>query len=228
MRVIILHGWAYNTDKWQPLLKLLHAKNISAELPNIPVLTEKTTTIWTIDDYMEWLKNMIGEETVVLIGHSNGGRLSLNFASRYPANVKQLILIDSAGVPRTELKSRIKRGLFWMLAKVGKPLARSTTLRRALYKLARAQDYHEADPLARGTMANLLKSDYTLTISNIVTPTTIIWGAEDKTTPLKDAYTFCKRLKNAQPPIVFSDGRHSPQFTHSDQVADCIAEALNR
>ncbi len=226
MRVIILHGWAYQTDKWQPLLKALKAKNIQPELPNIPVLTEKTDKAWTMDDYMKWLKNLIGTDRVILIGHSNGGRISLNFASRYPDRIKQLILIDSAGIPRTELKSRVKRAIFWVLAKIGKPLARFGLLRRLLYKLARANDYLEADPSARTTMTAMIKSDYALDLAAVTVPTTIIWGADDSMTPLKDAYTLSKRLKNAAQPIVISGGRHSPQFTHVDQVADSIVSVV--
>lgn len=222
MRVIILHGWAYQTDRWQPLLRALKAKGIKAEFPNIPVLTGKADKPWSLNDYMAWLKQMVGDDKVILIGHSNGGRLVLNFASRCPDSVERLILIDSAGVPRTELSSRIKRSVFWLLAKLGKPLANVKPLRRLLYKLARAQDYLEADPIARATMSNLLKSDYSLDLSAIATPANIIWGANDVTTPLKDAYTLAKRLPNAEAPVVIDGGRHSPQFTHTDQVADCI------
>ena len=226
MRVIILHGWAYQTDRWQPLLQALKAKKITAEFPKIPVLTEKATKPWTIDEYMAWLKQMVGDDKVVLIGHSNGGRLTLNFASRYPECVERLILIDSAGIPRTELTSRIKRAVFWTLAKAGKPLAGFKPLRHLLYKLARARDYLEADPIARATMADLLHSDYALDLSAIDRPATIIWGAEDTTTPVKDAYTLAKRLPQAEPPTIISGARHSPQFTHPEEVAERIARAV--
>lgn len=226
MRLIILHGWAYQTDRWQALLQTLQAQGLEPEFPHIPVLTEQTDHAWTVNDYMTWLERLIGKDKVILVGHSNGGRLSLNFAGRHPGQIERLILIDSAGIPRTELAARIKRGIFWTLAKLGKPLAQVMFLRRLLYKMARAKDYLEADPISRETMTNLLKSDYALNLSAVTVPTTIIWGKDDGMTPLKDAYTLAKQLPHAQPPVVISNARHSPQFTHTDQVAKIIVRAV--
>jgi pimeloyl-ACP methyl ester carboxylesterase len=177
---------------------------------------------------MAWLKSLIGDDQIILVGHSNGGRLGLNFSSRYPGSVKRLILIDSAGLPRTELSYRLKRGLFRSLAKLGKPLSSIKPLRRFLYKLAGASDYHNADPLARITMTGLLRSDAELDLSAVTVPVSIIWGEGDTTTPLKDAYALAKRLPQAESPVIIKGARHSPQFTHTQEVADYILKVVNK
>jgi pimeloyl-ACP methyl ester carboxylesterase len=43
----------------------------------------------------------------VLLGHSNGGRIALAFAEKYPDKVKQLVLIDSAGIYHNEFSIRL-------------------------------------------------------------------------------------------------------------------------
>lgn len=226
MKVIILHGWAYDTAKWQPLLQELRAAQVDFKMPPIPGLTQKINQPWTIDDYMQWLDEQIEAGPAVLIGHSNGGRLALNYALRFPEKVQQLILIDSAGIARTELSSRLKRFIFKVLAKSGKVLTKSTAARRLLYKVARARDYLQADPIARATMVNLLQSDYALKLEQVQAPVYIIWGRQDNMTPLKDAYTLEKRLAHAQQPFVIDAARHGPQFSHYTEVAAYIVRAL--
>lgn len=223
VRIIILHGWAYDSEKWQPLLGLLNKQGINAELPEIPVLTRKISEPWTIKDYVKWLDELVGTDMVVLIGHSNGGRLALNFAASHPEKVARLVLIDSAGIPRSELSSRLKRAAFKALAKAGKPFIKAPSARRLLYKIARARDYLNAEPVARATMINLLKSDYSLDLEKVRAPVYIIWGRRDAMTPLKDAYAFAKRLPNAYEPFVIEGARHAPQFTHAKDVADYIS-----
>lgn len=226
VRTIILHGWAYDSKKWQPLLGLLSQQGINAELPDIPVLTRKVSGPWTIEDYSGWLNELAGADKVVLIGHSNGGRLALNFAASHPEKVARLVLIDSAGIPRSELSSRLKRAAFMALAKAGKPLTKSPSARRLLYKIARARDYLDAEPVARATMINLLKSDYSLELEKVRAPVYIIWGRRDAMTPLKDAYAFARRLPNAYEPYVIENARHAPQFTHAEEVADYLNKAV--
>src|SRR3990167_9589850 len=120
-KVYILHGWTYSTDKWKPFVEFLKQKGIDSTLLKIPGLTEKLDKAWKIEDYIEWLKNKVGNK-VILIGHSNGGRIALNFSIKYPGKVAKLILIDSAGIYHNDIFIKIKRGGFFILAKIGKKI----------------------------------------------------------------------------------------------------------
>ena len=59
------------------------------------------TTDLLVDD-LEALRKELGLEKMNIIGHSWGGLLGMYYASKYPQNVKRLILIDAAPV-NTEL-----------------------------------------------------------------------------------------------------------------------------
>ena len=122
--IYILHGWTYSTNRWSEFLNLLEKAGFKPALLKIPGLTEKIDRAWNLDDYVEWLNRKIGSGKAILVGHSSGGRTSLSFALKYPQKVKQLILMDSAGVYHKELSIRIKRFLFKKLAKWGKKITK--------------------------------------------------------------------------------------------------------
>ncbi len=225
-KVLVLHGWAYSTDKWAEFIKLMQRKT-TVELLKIPGLTEKINEVWNLDRYIDWLKVKVGKEKskVILIGHSNGGRISASFAAKYPQNLSKLILIDSAGIYHNELPIRIKRLVFKIIAKIGKRITASETLKRALYKLSKEEDYQNAPPLVRETMVNLITTDITAQLNLIKIPTLIIWGQDDKITPLSDGILMHKLIKESKMKII-KGARHCPQFTNAGEVVKEIYEYL--
>lgn len=223
--IIVLHGWAYTTDKWQEIINLFQDKSIKLNLLKIPGLTKPTNKSWTLDDYVNWLKKEIGSRKVILMGHSNGGRIALAFANQYPNSVSQLILIDSAGIYHNELSLRIKRYFYKHLAKIGKKVFPFKSLRNLLYKIIEEGDYKEADGLQKQTMVNLISQDLTPVLNNIKIPALIIWGGKDTITPLSDGKLIHKLLTNSKLKII-SNAKHSPQFTHPKEVVKTIYEYL--
>lgn len=226
-KIIILHGWVKTLDKWDNFLNVLKIKGIDYDMPQIPGLTKTLEKVWDLDDYVDWLKNIVEKEKdkVILVGHSNGGRIALAFTHQYPEKVEKLILIDSAGIYHNELSLKIKRAVFKSLAKIGKKLTSSKTVKNLLYKLARESDYRDLDKNTKQTMINLISSDLKPILSQIQTPTLIIWGGEDKTTPLADGILMRNLIKNSKLEII-NNAKHSPQFTHSSQVAEIIYEHI--
>jgi pimeloyl-ACP methyl ester carboxylesterase len=226
-KIYILHGWTYSTDKWQDFIKFIKMRNFIPVMLNVPGLTEKTNKVWTLDDYVEWLKDALSDDEAIIIGHSNGGRVALAFAAKYPDRLKLLILIDSAGIYHNELPIRVKRLIFGTVAKLGKKLTSSEKLRALLYKTARENDYKDATPQMRETMANLISTDLTSQLSQIIAPTTIVWGEKDKSTPLSDGKLMHKLIKNSRL-FVIKDAWHSPQFTHINEVCQKILSEIEK
>lgn len=227
MKIYILHGWTYSTEGWQPLVNLLNKQGIETIMLKVPGLTVSLNSAWELKDYVEWLKKKLQDEkeSIVLLGHSNGGRISIAFAAKYPEKIKQLILIDSAGIYHNELPLRIKRFVFGMLAKFGRNITDSEDLRKMLYKFARATDYRRADPVLRRTLRNLIRTDISSLFTSILVPTTIIWGEKDDTTPLRDGEFMHEKIK-ASKFFVIRNARHSPQFTHVKEVGEIILREL--
>lgn len=226
-KIYILHGWAYSTEKWEPFVKELKRNKIEAEMLMIPGLTAALDKVWNIDDYTEWLNKIISKEKepVTLLGHSNGGRIALSFVSKYPEKVKKLILIDSAGIYHNELPIRFKRLIFGAIAKIGKGLTGSERMRKLLYRFAREHDYEKADPIAKKTMVNLIKTDIAQELKKINIKTQIIWGREDRITPLSDGKFINMKIKDSVLNII-ENAKHSPMFTHPKEVTDVIFKNL--
>ena len=247
-KIFILHGWTYSIEKWNPFVKLLKQKGIEVNILKIPGLTDKLDKVWELNDYVEWLKQKIDNQEVnnltmkqfnnkvILIGHSNGGRIAVAFTNRYPEKVENLILIDSAGIYHNELPLRIKRVVFKTIAKIGAQAfgkARladrrggiKKVLRDLLYKIARESDYKNSDENVKQTMVNLISTDLEPILPKIKIPTLIIWGSQDRITPVSDGMLMNSLIKNSKLEII-ENARHSPQFTHPEQVAETIINSL--
>jgi pimeloyl-ACP methyl ester carboxylesterase len=224
-KIFILHGWTYSTEKWQPFIKSLNRQGFEVVLLKIPGLTEKIDRVWDLDDYVDWLKKTLKKEReIILIGHSNGGRIALAYASKKPSNLERLILIDSAGIYHNDLGIKLKRSIFRTAAKIGKKITNSEKLRGVLYNATRETDYKDAPVEVRQTMANLISTDLTNVLKGVEVKTTLIWGRDDSATPLRDGRIMQKLLRNSK--IHVLDARHSPMFTNTEEVVQIILEDL--
>lgn len=219
-----LHGWKVGGDtkaKWQPLIDRLSEANIELKMLAMPGLDRPLSETWQIDDYVNWLAATLPNKPVWLLGHSFGGQLSLRFASRHANRVKGLILIDSAGIRDESFRMNLKRSIFGSLSKLGGSMKGSNTLRGWFYQLIRERDYLEAPPELRATMSNVLLYDVQADLPKIERPVHIIWGKNDQVTPLWMGKKINLMLPNSQLTIIDS-ARHSPQFTHPEQVSTII------
>jgi pimeloyl-ACP methyl ester carboxylesterase len=225
-KIFIIHGWTYTLDKWTELCNILRSYDIEVVQLKVPGLTAKSNKAWNIDDYITWLHEQLqGETKPIVIGHSNGGRIALNYASRYPSALGKLILIGSAGVYHGDLLSKTKRGVFKAAAKVGKPLARVPIAKKVFYRVIGAKDYYKASEHMKETMRNMLVADHKLNLKNIQIPVQLIWGGQDNATPLSDAHKLQQELHQASLEIINGAG-HSPHASHPNHVADIITKTI--
>lgn len=226
-RIYIIHGWTKSLDKWENAIRVLKSEGFEGILLKVPGLTSPIDRVWNIDDYVNWLKNELkSEDKVILLGHSNGGRISIAFAKSYPQKIEKLILVDSAGVFNNNLGIRVKRLSFGIAAKYGKKITSSVLMRKLLYKIARAKDYDEADNLIKKTLINLWESDKDRMYEDINIPVSIIWGQNDNVTPLSNARVLNKAIKNSKL-LIIPGAKHSPQFTDTYKFVDTLKKSLN-
>lgn len=227
VKIYILHGWTYSVNKWLPLTSILENKELDPILLKIPGLTTKIDKPWTIDDYVNWFNNKLENEKnpINILGHSNGGRIAIAFALKHPDKIKNLILIDSAGIYHNEFSIALKRSVFKIIAKAGKKILNNGSARKLLYKMVGEGDYENANKNMKKTMINLLGADKYLKIENITTPTTIIWGEKDKITPLSDGKVLNQKIIGSKL-FIINNTRHSPQFTRPKDTAEIILKEL--
>ncbi len=227
--IVLLHGWSVdsqNEQKWKHFSDVLQAKGFRTRFMGLPGLSTESDEVWTLKTFVEWLEAQLhSEKNVILLGHSFGGQLAIRYSALHPEQIQKLIVIDSSGLRPQDVRSRLKRAGFKIVAKIGKPLFKGDAWRKLLYKLAREKDYLTANSILRQTMRNVLDDEIGADLPMITCPTLIIWGAQDKMTPLSLAHRMQKGLKNSELHLI-EDARHAPQLTHPAEVAQVIKEFL--
>lgn len=103
MKIVILHGWGHDKTMWGSIVKKLGRNAIALDLPGFGAepLHDKN---WGVPDYANWVNRKISKyKNVMLIGHSFGGRIAAEIASKNPENLKGLILTGAPCLYRPNL-----------------------------------------------------------------------------------------------------------------------------
>lgn len=225
-QLIIIHGWTYTIEPWTETVTLLRQAGIEVEQLRVPGLTEPSDAVWNIDGYVEWLHEKLAERTdVVVLGHSNGGRIAMHYLSKYPNAFRQLILLNSAGLyykPETQsLKRRVARAV----AKIGKPLAKLPLIKKVFYRLI-GSDYGRAPVNMQKTLANMLESDKTFDPSGVkCQKIDILWGCEDHVTPIGMGRELHKKMPGSQMKE-FEKWQHAPYIAYPKELTGAILEVM--
>ncbi len=218
----IIHGWTYTVAPWSRTIALLEKKGIKVEMLHVPGLTTSSRKVWTIEEYVRWADRNIPNGSIAL-GHSNGGRILLNLCSEKPDKLKQLILLDAAGVYEASTKRDLSRGLskkFGFLKKI-------PGFTKVWHKLTGATDYARAPENMKKTLSNMLDSDAKLDLSKVLAPTSILWGAADTVTPPRQAEVMHDKIQNSTLEI-FPEWTHAPYISHPSELARAIYKVYNK
>lgn len=224
--IYIIHGWTYRIEPWTSTVSLLRSKGYEVKQLRVPGLTSPSDAVWTIDTYVMWLRKQLdGVSQPIVLGHSNGGRIALNYLKKYPGEFETLILLNAAGINVSNQRISLKRRLFQGAAKVLKPLKYIPLVRKVVYRVIGGSDYDQAPPNMKKTLHNMLESDKTLDISTITTPTRILWGRNDPITPIAQGRKMAALLPHAT--ITEVEGwAHAPYITHPNELASAIIDAV--
>ncbi len=212
---ILIHGWSSSWFAVSPVMDLLAQRFhcIAVDLPGYgdsPAFAEPTT----IPKYVETLANLIEEVSdgpVVLVGHSMGGMISITMALEHPILVERMVLISPT------ISGHLSNWANWFLAPVTllerfgvgsalvtaveksivgitdfliRPalLAERSAITKEAYERIRKDTRRPGQGRVRGECFRAMRAnDLRGRISDIETPTLILWGAEDNTVPLRDA-----------------------------------------
>lgn len=218
----IVHGWTYTVEPWRHTLAILKENGISVKMLRVPGLTERSDKVYEIGDYVKWADHEIPDGAIAL-GHSNGGRILLNLCAAKPEKLKYLILLDAAGVYEPSAKKKIVE----KVAKIGKPLKKVPIIDKAFHRLTGSTDYSRAPENMKKTLANMLASDKDLDFSKVATPTFILWGKKDTTTPPRQATAMYEKLPHAELKF-YAKWTHAPYISDPEGLARAITTLVKR
>lgn len=224
--LVLLHGWGRSLGALRPLGELLassgkaSAKSVLVDLPGfglspLPHEASNDGGGWGTYEYSERIKRFLdqsGIKSCILIGHSFGGRISVQLSSRYPDLVKGLILIGSHGLKRKRAPiEEIRVRLISASGKLAKKIDGAIGTRLFAHYFAPrfgSADYKAAGDL-RKTLVKTVNEDLSNEASRIKAPTLLLWGQEDQQTPLDLAYSFRSLIGDSELHI-FPQKGHEP------------------
>ena len=213
--VVFLHGLMGEMDHWESTLEAL-ASICRALAPELPIFdgARAKASIEGLADYVERFMIALGIERAVLGGNSLGGHLALELALTQPHRVGGLILTGSSGlfersftrgvphVPTTAFVRDKMEEVFYDPALVTPAWVES--VRRILVTRAYAlRLVHVARSAKRSNLEDRLRT--------IRVPTLLVWGKDDRITPVEVAERFRALIPEAELVTIANCG-HAPML----------------
>ncbi len=213
--VVLLHGLMGEMDHWEPTLEAL-APRWRALAPEIPIFDAERAepSVPGLADYVDRLMTALDIDRAVVGGNSLGGHLALELALRRPERATGLILTGSSGlfergftrgvphVPTTEFVREKMTEIFYDPALVTPAWVES--VRRILVTRACAiRLLHVARSAKRGNLEERL--------AQIHVPTLLVWGKDDRITPLEVAERFRALIPDSELVTIANCG-HAPML----------------
>ena len=209
--IIFLHGWGGSVKSFFGVVQMFENNRcLNLDFPPFG-MSEEMTEVWNLEDYALMLKALVDFleiKKMKIIAHSFGGRVAILFSSLYNNKVDRLILIDSAGIkPKKNLIVAFKIFKFKFLKKIG-----------FKQKNKGSQDYRNLSDKMKKTFINIINRHLENECVKITCPTLIIFGENDKATPVYMAKKLNALIKDSAL-IIFKNAGH---FAYLDNFYEFI------
>jgi 2-hydroxy-6-oxonona-2,4-dienedioate hydrolase len=213
--VILLHGLMGEKDHWETTLEAL-APICRALAPELPIFDAEQAepSVEGLADYVHRFMVALGMRRAVVGGNSLGGHLALELALEWPECVSGLILTGSSGlfergftrvvphVPTTAFVRDKMQEIFYDSALVTPAWVES--VRRILVTRAYAlRLVHVARSAKRSNLEERLGA--------LRVPTLLVWGKDDRITPVEVAERFRVLIPSAEL-ITIANCGHAPML----------------
>ncbi len=224
--VIILHGWGANLQTMLPVSKYLSEKYkvYSIDLPGFGKSSEPSST-YDVTDYAKVIvkfTEIMNIQNPTLIGHSFGGRVIIKMVGELNYKPNKIIFVDSAGIkPKRSIKYYFKVYSY----KLAKKIIQLTNSKEEAEKIitnirknAGSADYKAASDNMKKIFINTVNEDLKCYLPKISVPTLIIWGENDKDTPVEDGKIFEKLIPDSGL-VILKDAGH---YSYLDKLGDFL------
>lgn len=219
--LILLHGIGASAERWMLVAPAL-SKHFRVIVPDIIGFgySDKPTVEYTIDFFMDFLGGFLENLRIHnpnIIGSSLGGYLAAEFAIRFNARVKKLILAAPAGIMRSStnvLDQYIMAALYptyenalraFMDMAFDPSVVTEKTVRDFVNRMRLPNAKYAFMSTLLGMRDGPKLSDR---LSKILAPTLLIWGDKDSMIPLQYSTEYTKIPGSSL--IVMNDCGHTP------------------
>jgi pimeloyl-ACP methyl ester carboxylesterase len=232
--VVFIHGLSGSWQNWLEQLPVFARDHrvITFDLPGFGAseMPREKITIRGYGRFVDALLDELGVSSAAVVGNSMGGFIGIELAIRFPERVERLVLVSAAGLSieylRNEralavlgaIENRLAAYSGW-LASRSDALARRPGARRMIFGIVAKRPDRLPGPLIAEQVRGSGKpgflpaldalTDYPIRdrLGEIACPTLIVWGAEDKLVPARDADEFARLIPNSRK-VVWPDTGH--------------------
>ncbi len=217
--VILIHGLAASLHDWDSLVPFLarngyaaHALDLLGHGDSAKPPAPMYEMDWLLQHFVSWLDSLCLTEPAVLVGHSLGGYVALEYARRFPGRMRALVLVDPfysneqlpaalrLAYAHPAISSFFTRSTpEWLVRSVidiaSLFMSHRTGGMHGLSKEVRAQtavDYLRTAPAAYGVLRTEL--DLTPYLASVGVPSLVVWGERDRTLNTASFADLVRRL----------------------------------
>jgi pimeloyl-ACP methyl ester carboxylesterase len=199
--LVLIHGFPMDHAVWENLAEALHGQ-YRVILPDLPGfgdsgLPAENLSIERCADLVDAILTAEKISTCILIGHSMGGYITLNFAQRFPQRLQGLGLFHSTAMEDDERKKldRVRAAEFVRLN--GSPPFVSELFKKLFaenFKISRSEVVEQwknryagtgAETIAQASLAMGHRSNTLHVLREAKVPVLFILGKEDQVIPLE-------------------------------------------
>lgn len=218
--IIFLHGWGGSVASFKGVYNNLSKDYYVINLDFYGFgNSDVPSRALSVSDYADSVRELIGYlgiDRTHIVAHSFGGRVAIKLAAEYPDIIDKIILVDSAGIkPRRGLKVYLRILRYKLLRALSKVFGKID-----LTKYGSA-DYRALPEAMKGTFVRVVNEDLTPLLKKITASVLIVWGEDDKDTPLYMAKKLHARIANSGLVVLKGAGHYS----YIDKYAQFLAVA---
>lgn len=224
---------------------------VAMDLPGFghsPMPRERITVSW----YARILDGLMGElgiDAAAVVGNSMGGFIAAELAIAFPQRVERLVLVSPAGLstynhrgatralPTLKRAERITTAYAGWVVSRAETAARRPGMRNATLGLVTRHPSRLPAALVAeqvkgagkpGFMQALeanVNYDYRERLPEIACPTLIVWGAEDRVIPMRDAAVYAELISGSRK-VVYTDTGHMAMLERPQKFNELLNEFL--
>lgn len=217
--LLLLHGWMARIEAMAPIYQYFckTRKVIVIDFPGQGGKSDTLKEVWGVPEYGEMVKKLLDNLNIKkcdVIGHSFGGRVIIYLSSKYKDLFNKIVLTDAAGVkPKTSIKKLAKIYSYKVIKFFMKLFMSKEKFDKKLEQMRKkkgSSDYAMlTTDVMRGTFNKVISLDLTNKLKEIKQPTLLVWGENDKDTPLYMAKIMEKNIKDSGIVILENAGHFS-------------------